>query len=345
MRIAFPYNGWRGGFFNSIIRSFIEMGYDTYTCRKFNKNKMYNILLKFKIIPEINNTVNQNKYILNQITEYKPDLFFNIGGGSILPSTVDYIKNNLKCKLVCWIADNPCDPAPYRDKYFAMTLKYYDKVLLPEPLWKNIMSMIAPQTEVIPFYGGYEPSNFFPINISNLSKLDVEKYSSEISFTGDSYGFSPEGVYRAGILCQLDKYSLKLWGDQGWKLRFSYYPNLKQVYMGDRLSYENLRKVYSLSKINLNIPSPQIWSGFQPRVFEIAATNSFQIIRYSEELYRIFDKDALVMFNSIKDLKDKIDYYLKNEKERIEIAQNMYNKVTSQYTWKSQVNNIIEKIV
>jgi spore maturation protein CgeB len=50
----------------------------------------------------------------------------------------------------------------------------------------------------------------------------------------------------------------------------------------------------------------------------------------------------LVYFESIEDLKNKIDYYLENEEERKQIAENGRQLVLNRNTFKHQVENIIK---
>ena len=136
----------------------------------------------------------------------------------------------------------------------------------------------------IPSGGGYNPDIFFPVEEPDITDEEREILSCDISFTGESYGMLAEGGYRAGILDQLGSFNVKIWGDKGWERRFPYYSNLQRFYRGGRLSYDHLRKLYNLSTINLNMPAPQIFTGFQPRVFEIAACRGFQIVDWREEL-------------------------------------------------------------
>lgn len=349
MKIVFPYNTFAGGFLKSIMKSFEDVGHKTYMLKRF-ESPFKNKLLRFsKIQPFVESGILMrdklyNNDILRQMEESKPDVFINKSGSNFFPETLKTIKEKYNCLMICYIADNPCDPDPRRDQYFPMTLQYYDIFLNPEPVWDKIINNLCKKPKIIRFLGGYDPNNFYPIKDIDITSEDRAELECEVSFTGGSYKKSAEGAYRSGIINNLNEYNVKIWGDSGWKYRFQYMPKIKESYHGERLSYDKLRKLYKLSKINLNIPSPQIFTSFQPRVFDIASSKGFQIIDHSDELYKIFSKDLVVTFKSINDLKDKIQYFLKNYYERIEIANDMYEIVKDNYTWTKAVNEILKEI-
>jgi Glycosyl transferases group 1 len=349
MKIALPYDSFPGGFLEAIRKSFIKLGHEVYTVNQFRPS-FYNRVLRKVSIDQIKNYGIKakeelfNKSFLNSVLDYQPDVFINFSGGNLYPKTVKMIKENTKCLMICYVADNPCDPSPRRDSYFPTTLQYYDVFLNPEPVWDKLIRNLCEKPKIIRFYGGYDPEKFFPINSNKITKKDYEIYDCDVSFTGGSYYRSAEGAYRSGILGNLSDYRLKIWGDEGWKYRFEYFPNLKEAYQGNRLSYEMLRKLYSISKINLNMPSPQILTSFQPRVFEIAATKGFQIIDYGTELNKVFETNNIVTFTNSNDLLKKITLYKQKEELRNEIIESMYEIIKDKFTWETQIKNLINKL-
>jgi spore maturation protein CgeB len=349
MKIAFPYNTFPGGFLKSLTDSFINLGHETFTVEKYAPAFLNRLIRKTRFEPFVSNaTLEKDKLynadFLKQISDYKPDVFINFSGGGLFPTTVKKIKENSKCLMVCFIADNPCDPDPRRDQYLPMTLPYYDIFLNPESVWDKLINNLCVNPKIIRFYGGYDPDKFFPIDKKSISEAERKELECDVSFTGGSYNKSAEGGYRSGILNQLDEFNVKIWGDKGWEYRFEFMPKIKEAYQGSRLSYDKLLKLYSLSKVNLNIPSPQIFTSFQPRVFDIAASKGFQIIDHSNELYNIFDKEEVVTFKSISELKNKIRLYKDNENFKKQIVEAMYNKIKEDYTWENQAKRIIQSL-
>lgn len=79
--------------------------------------------------------------------------------------------------------------------------------------------------------------------------------------------------------------------------------------------------IFHKSKINLNISSKTITSGIPQRVFDILSCGGFCLTNYQKEIAEYFvDGEELVMYRSMEDLENKIQYYLQNEEEREKIA-------------------------
>ena len=347
MKILFPYNDWAGGFLKSIEKVFIKLGNEIVVSKPtykswVSKNIFFNQVVFMKEYWTKKHLSEHNGSFLKSAIECKPDLLITKSGGILFPETLRKIKKKTNCKTMCIVSDNPFDS--WRDKYFGLTLPYYDIILVPERIWVQNIRNVAPNSEIHFFIGGYDKEQFFPVHDEDISQKDIDTFSCDISFTGSSYGDLGEGNYRAGVLSQLDDFNLKIWGDKGWYNRGKKSSVLSKAYQGDRLSYENLRKLYSICKININMPSPMILTTFQPRVFDIAATKGFQIVDYRSEIDNFFSKDELVTFKDTNDLKDKISYYLKHEDEREIINENLYKKVVNEFTWENQIKVLMEQI-
>lgn len=104
-------------------------------------------------------------------------------------------------------------------------------------------------------------------------------------------------------------------------------------------------KVFALSKINLNITSRSIETGIPQRVWDILAVGGFCLTNYQQELEDYFEigKD-LEVYHNPEELLEKIDYYLKNEKERLRIALNGYKKVREHHSYEKRLQEIFEWI-
>jgi spore maturation protein CgeB len=350
MKVLIPYDIFPGGFLTSIGKAFIELGHDVIECPRYQPSTVSRIFhrLDHNGILGVKSKIKAyrfhafNSLLVNLAKSEKVDLFFGMSGGGYHPDTIEKIKK-LGITTITYVADNPCDPR--RDKYYAMSLKYYDIILYADEIWMKILNKLAVNSTKIKFLGGYDPKVFFPEKIEGLNDTLIEKLSHDIVFTGGSYKESAEGSYRAGILGQLveDKYDVKIWGDRGWLYRTQFYPSLSNRINTNRLPYNELRYLFQLSKVYLNMPSPQIFTSFQPRVFEIAASKGFQIIDHSDELEDIFG-DSYVSFKDYNDLKDKLDYFLKRDDERNEIAEKMYRLVINGFTWSNQLRMMLKQI-
>lgn len=107
----------------------------------------------------------------------------------------------------------------------------------------------------------------------------------------------------------------------------------------------DMPKVFYLSKINLNITSRSIETGVPQRVWDIMSVGGFCITNYQEELedYFAIDKE-LVVYHSLDELVEKIDYYLNHEDERLRIAINGYKAVRNKHDSKERLRRAIQYI-
>ncbi|MHA2939796.1 glycosyltransferase family protein [Vibrio sp. RC27] len=104
---------------------------------------------------------------------------------------------------------------------------------------------------------------------------------------------------------------------------------------------ENLFKVFNRSKIVLNTHS-NITGKYKGnmRVYEALGSGSFMLSDDGIYPRHLEVGTDFVTYKNTKDMVEKIDYYLKNDKEREEIALNGYNKISRHYTTKIGSHNL-----
>lgn len=107
--------------------------------------------------------------------------------------------------------------------------------------------------------------------------------------------------------------------------------------------YDVMPHIFKNSKINLNITLRSIRSGIPLRAFDIMGANGFLLTNYQEDFLDYFTPDEdFVFFDGTDDLISKIEYYLSHEKERKEIAQNGFQKITNCHTYEHRVRIMLE---
>ena len=128
----------------------------------------------------------------------------------------------------------------------------------------------------------------------------------------------------------------------GW----SNYPKFKNFY-GGSLSNEDLVKVINKTKINISFSlNYQRKNHMKGRVFEISGCKSFLLSQEFPNADRFFDiGKELVLFKDNEDLLKKVKYYLKNEKEREQIAERGYKRVIKDYDFSKELNEFFNKII
>jgi spore maturation protein CgeB len=108
---------------------------------------------------------------------------------------------------------------------------------------------------------------------------------------------------------------------------------------------EEMPKVFKLSKINLNMSLRSITTGIPQRVFDIMAAGGFVISNYQLEIEELFEiGKEIVVYDTLKDLKEKIRYYLEHEEEREQIAYNGYLKVKNTHSLDNKLKDMLNQI-
>lgn len=101
--------------------------------------------------------------------------------------------------------------------------------------------------------------------------------------------------------------------------------------------------VFAGSKINLNISLKGIEGGTPQRIMDIMGAGGFVLSSYCDETAEIFEEDKeIVMFKSPEEMMEKIDYYLRYDREREAIAKAGYEKVMKNYTYEKKLAELIE---
>jgi len=74
--------------------------------------------------------------------------------------------------------------------------------------------------------------------------------------------------------------------------------------------------------------------------------NGFLLSNYQEDFLRHFNPEGdFVYFESQEDLVKKCNYYLKNDNERKQIAQNGYGKIKEFHNYTRRLNEILEIVI
>lgn len=180
--------------------------------------------------------------------------------------------------------------------------------------------------------------------VDELNILCGEKPSEIIGIPDADYYelkllcYSLSKVERIEMLKKLTEYHTVLYtGDNDIKI--------SGIDIRPTLIYEEVPKVYYLSKINLSICLHSIISGIPLRTFDIMGTGGFTLSNYQPEMENLFDigKD-LIVFHNLEEMYELAKYYLKHEDERIKIALNGYKKVSENYTYPIAVRKMVRFI-
>ena len=173
-----------------------------------------------------------------------------------------------------------------------------------------------------------------------LTAEERERWGSDLSFVGAGYH------NRQQLFAYLTGYDFKIWGTEWPECRP--FDSLVQE-KGRRLTPEEYIKIFNASKINLNLHSSTERDGvdpsgdfINPRTFELAACGAFQLIDPRAYLPDIFEAGVdVATFESISELKEKIDYYLHNDEERAAMAMSSRQKVLHKHTYQHRLQEML----
>ncbi len=135
---------------------------------------------------------------------------------------------------------------------------------------------------------------------------------------------------RKQVISSMEDYGIETFGDPGgWRqLCGSWLKTNPDIDYRTELSL-----VYRTIEINLNITSCQMPSGVNQRVFDIPACGGFVINDMQKDLEELFEKDEIVTYSSIDELRQKVKYYSKNEAARSRITQLAFEHIIKEHTY------------
>lgn len=132
------------------------------------------------------------------------------------------------------------------------------------------------------------------------------------------------------------------WGIKGKEIEK--YPNLVRTWQGQTLGID-MYKIYGSSRIVLNdYADTANGSNVNLRTKEVWSVGSFLLTRKPKNITEITDKKICEYYVSHNDCLEKIEYYLKNDEEREQIANNGREYAMKYHNYDDIVKVLMEKI-
>lgn len=309
-----------------------------------------------------------NDMILKEFKRVEPDIVFSVLHTDEIKKEV--IKQLSECSTITmnWFCDDHWR-FDFYTKYWA-PLFHYSITTSEDALKKykdiNYDNVILSQWAANPKY--YKP-------------YDVNK-DFDVTFIGKNYGLRPliyRELKRNGINIEcfgigwanneriafikksiyfLYAKIIKILKSRGQELQLDSRKLLREfhnyVYTGggiikDRvLSAEEMIKMYSRSLINLNFASSSVnpsLKQIKARNFEVPMSGGFFITDYIPELKNYYKfGEEIIVYKSIKELIEKLKYYLNNREELEQIRKKGYERSIKDHTFKKRFIDIFKKI-
>jgi spore maturation protein CgeB len=173
-----------------------------------------------------------------------------------------------------------------------------------------------------------------------LSANDIDRYGSAVSFVGAGYR------NRRNFLARLTSLDLRVWGNE-WEGSPAVLEEVIQE-KGRRVTTEETVKIFRGSQINLNLHSSPHHEAVDPhgdfvnpRTFEIAGCRAFQLVDRRSLLPDLFNEQEIVVFDDLKDAKEKIDHFLSDEKDRRRYAEKAHQRVLREHTYSLRMKELL----
>lgn len=319
----------------NIIEALHELGHKAdlfdYTQKLFRTKKfsLPNRILDRILFGYVAKTISTN--LLKTIKGDQYDVLLVLKGVHILPETIDMAKQHVK-HVVNWNPDDFFNPLN-NSRYLLAAFKKFDCIFTPRShLVDEYVRKGAKKVELLHWY--YLPKYQYPVDVSSEEK---DQFGSDVVFIGT---WSPR---REEFLNSLQGLNLRIWGSH-WHRASSDFR--KRFDCRPPIFGENLSKVVSSSKININILTIENRDTTNIRNFEIPACAGFQLCERSPVIMQLFEDDQEIAFYSTPDeLKAQCIFYLSNEHQREQIRLAGYRRLTKdRHAMKDRVNSIVSTL-
>jgi hypothetical protein len=280
-----------------------------------------------------------NKIILEKYNATKPDLVFIYNSEYLLPETCEKLKK--RSKLIFFMGDSPFY-TPANNNYLSL-LQYADLILAPDSFWLHQLNLM-----------GISKTSFFVPSIDSGSyyfvdndKIEKSIEETEVLYAGSSY-VNSWGYKKAMLMDQFSDINFKLYGTSTWRRWFNYFPDLEKNFIqSNYIETQRLNKMFNKAKLIPVDGNPGLINGMHIRVLEVLGSGTLPLIEFKKDFQEIIFKDfgsEIPVFQNYKNAKDMAQYYLKNDKERKDLASKMKIFISDKYSLQNNAALIAGKL-
>lgn len=342
MKILINGGRHKSGLTNTLVRAFEKLNCKTAI---FGEEDLYNKYSQFLKNRYTNRTLWKlfswplQKKFLEAVRKEKPDLILILKGWFFCPRTLSKIKKeNPQIKIFCFNPDNPFNTWHFgnSNNWIRRSIPLYDAYFIwGKFLIERIKEAGAKRAEYLPF--AYDPELHYPVEVSEKEK---KIYGSDIAFIG-SWDEERERWLNKLIDSITDNsITIKIWGNHWQKAN----KKLQEKWQRKEMIGEKFSKVCNASKMILNFIRKQNSSAHNMRTFEVPACRGFMLSTRTPEQQDFFEEGKEAdYFSTPEELKQKIDFYLKNEELRKKIVKAEYEKlINSDYAYTDRAKKILD---
>jgi len=278
--------------------------------------------LNRSIINPFNENRKFNIKILNTLKNFSPNLLLIGHVFNIEKYIFDYCKEN-NIKICSWYIDSVSKEFLNKDKKekFISNLEFIDKCFItssPKIFKKN---KYFNKIKFIP--------NPVDSSIDNLKNFENKNYTFDM-FSAISHGQN-RGILKKGKTDERENFIKELINDLP-QIKFASFgmDDLEPIWGANYYHY------LSKCKMALNISRGSYQDLYSSdRISSLIGNGLLVFINNKTKFEKIFNNKEVIFFNNKKDLIDKINYYSRNDKIRIEFAKSGYKK------YHKHMNNLV----
>lgn len=187
------------------------------------------------------------------------------------------------------------------------------------------------------------------INTEEIIKVCGNKHGVEFEF--------PNGIVKQMVLSFIDReasfrlrheiveilksFDISVYGEKFWRRVVG-----DEFYKG-RINYYSpeIANLYRSSKININISKYQLKTTVNQRVFDCPLCDGFLITDYKDDIEEYFDIDEnIVVFQNPEDLKNKVAFYLDNERMARKVVEKGKENILSRHTYSHRLDEMTKTV-
>lgn len=220
--------------------------------------------------------------------------------------------------------------------YWRAFAPYYDifAVIQKEPFLSELTALGVTNSLYLPLAA--LPSFHRPLNLTPEEK---KEFGAELSFLGAGY------PNRRKAFARLKDQGLKIWGTE-WEDAPALAPLVQRN--GARISPEDAVRIFNATAINLNLHSSIHADNLvshgdfvNPRTFEVAACQAFQLVDERALMPELFRADELATFGSMEELLAKIAHFKKMPAERAAFAERARARVLAEHSYAERMKTLL----
>ena len=343
------------GIDSSIAKAFEKNGYESSLVNyKVNSSLPEKILRKVMTLSASTNRAlhpylklllsKENRRYIALAEKHRPSFIFIIKGESIFPQTLGHIKEHLTIPCISYQWDDPfytnnngSGIDDYRRNNFRLGMKNYDHIFAFDNYYVDeIKKKGVSHVSYLPLATDEDLYKNTP-----LTEDEKRVYGYDICFVGMPFS------NRIETFNELREFNVGVFGDL-WDMHRA---RLKGDYFKGPATGEKVLKIYSASKIIMNINHPHSVYGVNTRTFDIPSCGAFELTDYKQEIEDLFDVgNEIVCYHDVRELKALVRYYLDHPDKRNDIAEKGCLRTRKQHTWTQRVKKVItvlqsEKII